>query len=171
MLKLSPSMRKLKEGDGHEVQTLFYVSNFLENAYVGSICIYFDRFRLVMEVFIPSKRSNFGEHFGFAQFADVNIIHKIQQGFVNIWMGSFKFRVNIARFSRDHQKIHKNFLLVMDLLVVPKLLPVLSLVVVNVVYKVSCTRMWFHRVLLKFIRVKRYLHDHPLFLEDINVLR
>lgn len=59
----------------------------------------FDNLGLVKEVFIPSK---LGELFSFVRFSEVKNLCKFQSSLEDVWMGSFKLRVNFARFSKHH---------------------------------------------------------------------
>lgn len=84
--------------------TSFSVLNILNTTSSSSVRMCFERFSLVKYVFIPSKNSRTGERFGFVRFLEVEYLRKLPQSLSYVWMGAFKLRVNVARFTRSQEK-------------------------------------------------------------------
>jgi hypothetical protein len=64
----------------------------------------FARFGRVGEVYIPERRDKQGKRFGFVKYRDVKNAREQLDLISNIWFGSFKIRVNIARFNKGDLK-------------------------------------------------------------------
>jgi RNA recognition motif-containing protein len=64
----------------------------------------FGRFGRVGEVYIPNRLDKQGRRFGFVKFRDVRDATELLRAISDIWVGSFKLRVNKARFRRDEEK-------------------------------------------------------------------
>ncbi|MCI31071.1 hypothetical protein A2U01_0052282, partial [Trifolium medium] len=58
------------------------------------------RFGRVGEVYIPLKVDKQGRRFGFVKFRDVVDAIELLRSLSNIWIGSFKLRINLSKFSR-----------------------------------------------------------------------
>lgn len=61
----------------------------------------FAKWGRVVDVFVPKKKNKEGKLFGFARFKDVWYPQELERRLDQIWVGSFKLRVNSMRFSRD----------------------------------------------------------------------
>jgi RNA recognition motif-containing protein len=59
----------------------------------------FARFGRVWEVYIPDKLDKQGRRFGFVKYRDVRDAREQLNLVSNIWIGSFKLRVNLSRFA------------------------------------------------------------------------
>ncbi|GAU12981.1 hypothetical protein TSUD_191730 [Trifolium subterraneum] len=87
--------------------TPFFFTNFPEDATVDDLWSRFGRFGRVGEVYIPKKLDKQGRRFGFVKFRDVDDIERFLPTLSDIWIGSFKLRINRARFRRDEDNLGK----------------------------------------------------------------
>ncbi|GAU40168.1 hypothetical protein TSUD_292720 [Trifolium subterraneum] len=83
--------------------TSFFFTNFPEDAKVVDLWSRFGRFGRVGEVYIPKKVDKQGRQFGFVKFRDVSDARELLRTISDIWMGSFKLRVNLAKFRKNNQ--------------------------------------------------------------------
>jgi RNA recognition motif-containing protein len=60
----------------------------------------FGRFGRLGDVYIPKKGDKWGRKFAFVKFREVNEVEELSRRLEDVWLGSFKLRVNISRFSR-----------------------------------------------------------------------
>jgi hypothetical protein len=60
----------------------------------------FARFGRVGEVFIPSKVDKQGKQFGFVKYREVKDAKELLRIISNIWIDSFKLRINLSKFNR-----------------------------------------------------------------------
>ncbi|KAL4564725.1 hypothetical protein LXL04_028794 [Taraxacum kok-saghyz] len=82
----------------------FFFTNFPDNCSHGDLWRSFKQHGRIADVFIPKKRSEGGRRFGFARFLNVEDIDKMMVKLNTTWLGSFKLRVNPAKYSRNEQK-------------------------------------------------------------------
>lgn len=55
----------------------------------------------VVDVFAPRKRNKEGKAFGFVTFKEVLYPQELERRLDQVWIGTFKLRVNYIRFSRQ----------------------------------------------------------------------
>ncbi|WJX11204.1 hypothetical protein P8452_01842 [Trifolium repens] len=53
------------------------------------------------EVYVPQKRDKGGNRFGFVKFKEVKNLEALSERLEDIWLGSYKLRVNLALFGRN----------------------------------------------------------------------
>jgi hypothetical protein len=56
----------------------------------------------VGEVFIPAKVDKQGKRFGFVKYRDVQDAKELLRSISNIWIDSFKIRINLSKFSKQY---------------------------------------------------------------------
>lgn len=61
----------------------------------------FRKYGNVVDTFIARKRSASGKRFGFARFVGVKDEKTFEKKLNEIWIGTFKLRVNLAKFCRE----------------------------------------------------------------------
>jgi RNA recognition motif-containing protein len=83
-----------------KVATSFFFTNFPEEVKAVDLWPKFARFGRVGEVYIPDKRDKQGRRFGFVKYRDVSDAREQLDLVSNIWLGSFKLRVNLSRFAK-----------------------------------------------------------------------
>ncbi|MCI01992.1 endonuclease/exonuclease/phosphatase family protein, partial [Trifolium medium] len=95
-----------------KVATSYFFTNFSEEIKAVDLWPRFARYGRVGEVFIPAKEGN---RFGFVKFRDVRDAKVLLRDLSNIWVGSFKLRINLSKFSRrteprsaEHELIGKS---------------------------------------------------------------
>ncbi|MCI54120.1 hypothetical protein A2U01_0075368, partial [Trifolium medium] len=64
----------------------------------------FAKFGRVGEVYIPNKFDKRGCRFGFVKFKDVKGVDALSSRLEDVWIGSYKLRINLARFGRNSSK-------------------------------------------------------------------
>jgi RNA recognition motif-containing protein len=85
------------------VATSFFVTNFPDEAKAADLWPKFAHYGRVGEVYIPEKRDKQGRRFGFVKYREVRDAKEHLQLLSNIWMGTYKLRVNLARFLKGAQ--------------------------------------------------------------------
>jgi RNA recognition motif-containing protein len=84
--------------------TSFFFTNIPPESTTVELWKRFGRFGRVGEVYIPNRLDKQGRRFGFVKFRDVRDATELLRAISDIWVGSFKLRVNKARFRRDEEK-------------------------------------------------------------------
>jgi hypothetical protein len=84
--------------------TSFFFTNFLEDATVNNLWFEFERFGHVGEVYLPKKLDKQGSRFGFVKYREVQDDMKLLSRMEDIWLGSFKLRINKSRFGKGEPK-------------------------------------------------------------------
>ncbi|KAJ9564378.1 hypothetical protein OSB04_000344 [Centaurea solstitialis] len=59
----------------------------------------------IVDLYIARKRSRWGKRFGFVRFIIGSDWSKLEEKLNGIWIGMYKLRVNLARFSRARSKV------------------------------------------------------------------
>jgi hypothetical protein len=97
------SSRTNRQGYVHrldKVATSYYFTNLPDDVKAVDLWPKFSRFGRVGEVFIPAKVDKQGKRFGFVKFRDVQDERELLRRISNIWIDSFKLRINLSKFSR-----------------------------------------------------------------------
>jgi hypothetical protein len=84
--------------------TSFFVTNFPEEAEVMELWTIFAKFGRVGEVYVPKKRDKRGNRFGFVKFKEVTNIEALSSRLEDVWLGTYKLRVNLSLFDRNKVK-------------------------------------------------------------------
>jgi hypothetical protein len=79
----------------------YFFTNFPGETKVMELWQKFGRFGRVGEVYIPNKVDKQGQRFGFVKFGEVEDAVEMLRRISNIWVGSFKLRVNLPKFDRN----------------------------------------------------------------------
>jgi RNA recognition motif-containing protein len=94
---------KRKGGYVHRLDqsaTSFFFTNFPVETKAVDLWPKFAHFGRVGEVYIPNKLDKQGRRFGFVKYRDVKDVRRQLDLISNIWVDSFKLRVNIPRFEK-----------------------------------------------------------------------
>jgi hypothetical protein len=97
------SSRANRQGYVHrldKVATSYYFTNIPDEVKAVDLWPRFAKFGRVGEVFIPAKVDKQGKRFGFVKFRDVHDDRDLLRRISNIWIDSFKLRINLSKFSR-----------------------------------------------------------------------
>ncbi|MCI34305.1 hypothetical protein A2U01_0055524, partial [Trifolium medium] len=62
-----------------------------------------DTSTIVGDAFIPKKVDKWGRRFGFVKFREVKEVELLSKIPQDVWIGSFKLRVNKSRFHRNEE--------------------------------------------------------------------
>jgi hypothetical protein len=81
--------------------TSFFFTNFPEDVKEVDLWGRFARFGRVGEVYIPKKLDKQGRRFGFVKYRNVGDAERFLSTISDIWFGTYKLRINRAKFSRD----------------------------------------------------------------------
>ncbi|KAK2426552.1 hypothetical protein QL285_025211 [Trifolium repens] len=81
----------------------FFVSNFPDEFNVGDLWKIFAHYGSVGDVYIPNKVDKWGKKFAFVKFKEVKEVDELSRRLEDVWSGTFKLRVNKARFGRNEQ--------------------------------------------------------------------
>jgi hypothetical protein len=84
-----------------KVATSFFFTNFPDEVKAVDLWPRFAKFGRVGEVFIPAKVDKQGRRFGFVKFREVANEKELLRRISNIWIDSFKLRINLSKFSRQ----------------------------------------------------------------------
>ncbi|GAU32818.1 hypothetical protein TSUD_208860 [Trifolium subterraneum] len=84
--------------------TSFFISNLPDDATTEDLWMLFLRYGRVVEVYIPKKLDKRGGRFGFVKFKEIKEVEALTVSMKEVWLGSFKLRVNLARFGRAEIK-------------------------------------------------------------------
>jgi RNA recognition motif-containing protein len=77
----------------------FYVTNFLEDCTTEDLWKVFSPFGRVGDVYIPNKVDKWGKRFAFVKFREMEVV-ELSQRLDDVWLGTFKLRINKSRFDR-----------------------------------------------------------------------
>ncbi|KAL8504197.1 hypothetical protein ACS0TY_022799 [Phlomoides rotata] len=91
----------------HEKDTFTcFFRNFPEGSSMDTLRKTFGRVEKVIDIFCPKKRDKREMHFGFVRFLDRATIdkEKLMEDLNNLWIGSYKIRVNPPRFKREQTR-------------------------------------------------------------------
>ncbi|MCI17860.1 RNA recognition motif [Trifolium medium] len=87
--------------------TTFFFTNFSEDVKAADLWLKFARYGRVGEVFISAKVDKQGKRFGFVKFREVQEAKELPRSISDIWMGSFKLRINLSKFNRRSESSYK----------------------------------------------------------------
>lgn len=102
------SRRPVKEGtDGvklaevfDKVSKSFFFSDFPNDWTKLSMWRFFKQFGLVIDVFVPHKRSSLGKAFGFVRYKEVKDVNKLLRDIRSVAVGSVYITINEAKYKR-----------------------------------------------------------------------
>jgi hypothetical protein len=83
--------------------TSFFFTNFPAKAQVMELWTLFAKHGRIGEVYVPNKLDKRGNRFGFAKFKDVKSVEALSDRLQDLWLGSYKLQVNLARFGRGKE--------------------------------------------------------------------
>jgi RNA recognition motif-containing protein len=85
----------------------FFFTNFPLTENLVGLRRVFGGFGRVGDIFIPSKLTKLGQRFGFVRFKNVIEVNVLLAKLQEVWIGSFKLRVNVSKFGRDsHEDVN-----------------------------------------------------------------
>jgi RNA recognition motif-containing protein len=88
--------------------TSFFFTNFPEEAHVVELWSLFAKHGRVGEVYVPNKRDKHGNRFGFVKFKEIKSIEALTARLEDVWMGTFRLRVNLSLFGRNKRRADSN---------------------------------------------------------------
>nr|GFB00367.1 nucleotide-binding alpha-beta plait domain-containing protein [Tanacetum cinerariifolium] len=88
------------EDDVAKISISIYVSNLPETFSAKDLFHACNKYGLVVDSYIPLKRSKEGKRFRFVKFINVFNVERLVGNLCTIWVGRCKFQANLARFGR-----------------------------------------------------------------------
>ncbi|PNY16690.1 hypothetical protein L195_g013415 [Trifolium pratense] len=85
------------------LHTLIKVENDMEKSTSEDLWKAFARYGRVGDLYIPNKVDKWGRRFAFVKFRDVKEVSVLSQSMKEVWLGSFKLRINQSRFERKEE--------------------------------------------------------------------
>ncbi|GKB72964.1 nucleotide-binding alpha-beta plait domain-containing protein [Tanacetum coccineum] len=92
--------RRSKVDYVHQVSTSIYVTNFPNHFSYRDLWRACDDYEKVIDVFIPNKRSKYGNRYGFVRFIKIGDIDRLVKNLCTIWFGRMRLHANVVRFQR-----------------------------------------------------------------------
>ncbi|XP_022002117.1 uncharacterized protein LOC110899536 [Helianthus annuus] len=86
----------------------FYVARLPERCSSKDISKSLEPYGKVEGVYVARKRDKNGFRFGFASFSGVKDVEELEKKMKNVWMGSYRLFINIARFTADNDDVRGN---------------------------------------------------------------
>ncbi|KAJ0482641.1 putative RNA recognition motif domain, nucleotide-binding alpha-beta plait domain superfamily [Helianthus annuus] len=83
--------------------TKFYVARLPEKCSSEDIAEVLRNFGEIEGIYIARKRDKRGFRFGFASFKGVKDERELEERMSNVWMGSYKLFINVAKFSKENE--------------------------------------------------------------------
>jgi hypothetical protein len=105
-----PGSKRKPHGYIHNVDQAsisFFVTNFPEDSNVEDLWRVFSRFGRLGDVYIPKKVDKWGKRFAFVKFMEDRELLELNQKMDDVWIGSFKLRINKSRFGRNESQEKK----------------------------------------------------------------
>lgn len=87
------------------IGTSFFFSNFTEDWTRESTWKHFQRFGIVLDIFIPYKRSKFGKLFRFVKYKDVTDVAALLNKICLVAMGADRLFIQEAKFRRQSGEV------------------------------------------------------------------
>lgn len=88
--------------------TSFFFTNFPEEVQVVELWSLFAKHGRVGEVYVPNKRDKHGNRFGFVKFKEIKSMEALSARLEDVWMGTFRLRVNLSLFGRNRRRASPN---------------------------------------------------------------
>jgi RNA recognition motif-containing protein len=85
----------------------FYVTNFPEDCSIEDLWKVFSRFGRLGDVYIPKKVDKWGKKFAFVKYREDMDAMELSNSLGDVWLGSFKLRLNKSRFARNEDERKK----------------------------------------------------------------
>jgi hypothetical protein len=91
-----------------ERTTSYFITNFPPETNASDLWKLFIKYWRVGEVYIPNKLDRVGKRFGFARFEDVKDRQTLLKNIEGTWIGTYKIRANLPKFSRGEGETKSN---------------------------------------------------------------
>ncbi|KAK1422576.1 hypothetical protein QVD17_17859 [Tagetes erecta] len=89
--------------------TSFFVSNFPKNITSWDLRNACYNLGHLTDAFIPNKKNNFGERFGFVRYRNVKDVFMLEKGLNNMVLGGLKLSANLAKFDKNGNRLDYNY--------------------------------------------------------------
>nr|GEZ10931.1 RNA-directed DNA polymerase, eukaryota, nucleotide-binding alpha-beta plait domain protein [Tanacetum cinerariifolium] len=90
-----------KEDQTQSISHSIVVTNFHDHVTARDLWKVCNDYEVVVDVFIPYKKSKAGNRFAFGWFIKVNNIDRLVANLCTIWIGCFHLHANVSRFHRE----------------------------------------------------------------------
>jgi RNA recognition motif-containing protein len=85
----------------------FFVTNFPDDCHSADLWKLFASYGRLGDVYIPNKVDKWGKRFAFVKFRDEIDAVELGERLEDVWLGTFKLRVNVSRFGRKEDDNRK----------------------------------------------------------------
>ncbi|GJT56259.1 RNA-directed DNA polymerase, eukaryota, nucleotide-binding alpha-beta plait domain protein [Tanacetum coccineum] len=92
-----------KEDKTQSISQSILVTKFLDHVTTHDLWKVCNDYGVIVDAFIPYKKSKAGKRFGFVRFIKVDNIDRIVTNLCTIWIGRFHLHANVARFRRERK--------------------------------------------------------------------
>ncbi|PWA61492.1 hypothetical protein CTI12_AA372670 [Artemisia annua] len=92
--------QRSKEDDVRKISMSVFVTNFPDQFSAKDLWNSCKVYGIVVDAYIPDRRSKAGKRFGFVQFINVFDVERLISNLCTIWVGRTKLHANVARFQR-----------------------------------------------------------------------
>lgn len=94
--------QKCNNMDLDKISTSYFFTDFPEDWTSKSMWSFFNLFGIVVDIFVPQKRSKAGRPFGFARYKGVQEFDVLTTKVRSIAVGADPITFNVAKFQRNH---------------------------------------------------------------------
>nr|GEZ38009.1 RNA-directed DNA polymerase, eukaryota, nucleotide-binding alpha-beta plait domain protein [Tanacetum cinerariifolium] len=77
-----------------------FVTNFLDNTTSADLWKICQTYRVMVDVYIPNRRSKVGKRFAFVRFIKVTNVERLVSNLCTLWIGRMHLHANVVRFER-----------------------------------------------------------------------
>nr|GEY61418.1 RNA-directed DNA polymerase, eukaryota, nucleotide-binding alpha-beta plait domain protein [Tanacetum cinerariifolium] len=99
----SRNHRQSNADDVSKVAKSVFVTNFPESVSALNLWKSCSVYEIVVDVFIPSKKSKAGKRFAFVRFIKVFNLDRLVENLCTIWIGRYHLYANLVRFEQSHK--------------------------------------------------------------------
>ncbi|KAJ0844803.1 putative RNA recognition motif domain, nucleotide-binding alpha-beta plait domain superfamily [Helianthus annuus] len=99
--------RKGENQYGTEKATTFYVTNLPDWTTGRDLWVECQRCGVICDAVVPKRRDHAGKVFGFVRFKRIKDQNKLLQALNNVWIGSYKIKVNVSKFQKEKRRDYK----------------------------------------------------------------
>ncbi|GJZ37285.1 RNA-directed DNA polymerase, eukaryota, nucleotide-binding alpha-beta plait domain protein, partial [Tanacetum coccineum] len=92
-----------KEDQTQPISHSIFVTNFPDHVTAHDLWKVCNDYGVLVDAFIPYKKSKAGKRFAFVRFIKVDNIDRLVANLCTIWIGRFHLHANVARFHRERK--------------------------------------------------------------------
>ncbi|GKA75340.1 RNA-directed DNA polymerase, eukaryota, nucleotide-binding alpha-beta plait domain protein [Tanacetum coccineum] len=102
--------RKSKEDQTQVISKSVFVTNFPDHFSFRELWKVCDGYgKVIVDVFIPNKRSKSGKRFAFVRYIKINNIDRVVENLCTVWIGKIRLQANVVRYQRSPRSYENSF--------------------------------------------------------------